>query len=192
MFTILDCAIISSHKRSMNILKVNFVESRLIVPSRQLPTMHSFPSTFLSLLLTEKGVAPVETIIVQDNAKQLYRPKRSQVRIRSSSALSLDGRPCRWSRTDSDLSLRAPSRAGLQHRPAHAARVRVASDISLFLSSKSRSSQHENFMPVRSCISDKRSGNAAWDKFDFTQQSKSSGTTALMKEELRTIKRHTS
>jgi hypothetical protein len=145
--------------------------------------MNSIP-TFLRILLTEKGVAPAEIRIVQDNAKRLYSPKRpKQTHVRRSfcSALSLDDRPCRWGRVVSDLSLKAPSRRAPSQQESPAAqpgRRCAASDISLFVSSKSRSSQRNSPKPSRI-------GNAAWDQFDFSKQTATkSGITSLMKQDL--------
>jgi hypothetical protein len=136
--------------------------------------MHNFTQSFLRILLTEKGVTPVEARIVQDNAKRLYspkRPKQKQVRIRSSSALSLDERPCRWSRADSDLSLKAPSRHHVSSRQssAHSAHLRAGtSDISLILHSKSRTTSHQHHQTNTNKTSS-GIGNAGWDKFDFSR-----------------------
>lgn len=124
-------------------------------------------SSFLNLLLIEKGLASVSTSIVQDNAKQLSLQVRRPLRAHSSPVIPM--RHSRWGRTDSDSSLVKPTRCDRSKLPRQSGRVK--SDISLFLPSKSQTRKTRTFQPSLASLESptraNRKRNAAWDQFDF-------------------------
>lgn len=153
--------------------------------------MHASPqSSFLSLLFTEKGASPFQARIIQDNPKQPYHAKRNPLRIRSTS--DIEGRGCRWTRTSSDLSLKAPSRHRSGQSPPRGVRnafgnMRSGSDISLFVESRCHSSYRNNtFIPTLTSFQTRPCGrnlNAGWDQFDESAK-QASRISALAKNDL--------
>lgn len=138
----------------------------------------SASSSFLSLMLKEKGIAPINAEIVPDNAKPKQAPPSTICRSRSA-----EDQPCKWNRVARDKVLgpfvlqpakqqRGNSSSRLSSsRPSRTPLRRGASDISLPLMPKrtlspSRFRTRAQQTPTRNV-----SKNASWDNVDLSQMS---------------------
>jgi hypothetical protein len=134
-----------------------------------------FKESFLMSLLYQKGASPADINVVDDNPRQLYRPKR-KLRISSASALDTS-RSSRWSRIESDSNLKLPCRSGLsplqKSRNMECGHQRIgSSDISLVLSCKSK--WEDQFRPESSQPLGPLP-NARWHTFEHVPEGNKAG-----------------
>jgi hypothetical protein len=138
----------------------------------------SASSSFLSIMLKEKGVAPINAEIVQDNAKPKQAPPSTIRRSRSA-----EDQPCNCSRVASDkflgpyvLQPRRQQRGNSSSRlssslPSGIPLRRGASDISLPLMPKRTPSPSRSRTRAQQTPTSNVSKNASWDNVDLSQMS---------------------
>jgi hypothetical protein len=140
----------------------------------------SASSSFLSLMLKEKGIAPINAEIVQDNAKPKQAPN-STIR-RSKSAVD---QPCKWSRVASDKVLGPVVLQPRRQQQGNSSSIlysygppsgiplrRGANDISLPLMPKRSPSPSRLRTRAQQTPTSNVSKNASWDNVDLSQMSK--------------------